>query len=324
MQKDKLIQLYTQRGYNKDTTRAAVSILERLECHALNNGDRVDSISTSTVQSFINSLIETDENTQDNLLAMARYFKVINNQPIYLYFTGLFGSIDVIPTICNRIKDKGYSHKSKLINRETLPLGTELKSMPQFTNDFMNDLKDVLPEDQMIDALTGNNHRLAPESMAKEKAFYQQASSFDDYLHDRHQRKVEELTSFMNENEVWFEQVITQEVIDYVASNQEILSGVREGRYLYITKIPYDTKSFLSATSKEAKLYHACHCPFVRENLINPQFDIDPNWCYCSAGFAKFPFEVILDQPLQVELIDSPLKGDLQCRFKVTLPEGVM
>jgi len=42
-------------------------------------------------------------------------------------------------------------------------------------------------------------------------------------------------------------------------------------------------------------------------------------WCYCSGGFAKFPFEVIFDRELTVKVISSPLKGDNICRFAIDI-----
>lgn len=87
--------------------------------------------------------------------------------------------------------------------------------------------------------------------------------------------------------------------------------------------IPYDTKAWLDAKDPSEKLYFACHCPFVREGLKDGTLDVNKDWCYCSAGFAKYPFEVIFDRTLEVELLETPLKGDIQCRFRIKIPKGL-
>ena len=118
---------------------------------------------------------------------------------------------------------------------------------------------------------------------------------------------------------MWYECEITQAVIDYVKSDQEIGSAVREGNKLYSSKIPYDTVKFLEATNDAEKRYHACHCPFVRKAILDKNRIVPFQWCNCSAGFQKFSYEIIFDRELDITLLESPLKGDLRCRFVIDL-----
>ncbi len=104
-----------------------------------------------------------------------------------------------------------------------------------------------------------------------------------------------------------------------MASNQELLSGSLVGEKLYITKIPYEINSYLNEKDEKLRRYHACHCSFVRENILSGKVDIPKEWCYCSAGFAKYPFEIILNQELDVKLLKTPVDGDLICRFEIDL-----
>ena len=50
-------------------------------------------------------------------------------------------------------------------------------------------------------------------------------------------------------------------------------------------------------------------------------FSLNAVFCNCSGGFSKKPWEVIFGQTLQVDLLESALKGDYRCRFAVHLPE---
>ena len=142
----------------------------------------------------------------------------------------------------------------------------------------------------------------------------------DVYLKERHQRRVLELQKYCDEGKVWFEQIITQEVVEHVRTNQEVLSAVRKDDTLYVTKIPYETQQYLTETDPIKKRYYYCHCTLAREAILNDSQNIDPNWCYCSAGFAKFPFEVILGkEEMEVTVLESVLSGSDKCRFAIKL-----
>jgi len=167
--------------------------------------------------------------------------------------------------------------------------------------------------------LTGNNHGLSEDSQLSEKIEYENSNSLNEYLSSRHKRKVLELTKHYQESRIWFEQVITEEVIAHVKSNQEILSAKLENNCLYITKIPYDTLAYLTSLDKTTKRYHGCHCPFAREAILKNKTQVDQLFCYCSAGFAKFPFEVILGQKLPIKVLESIIGGSEICRFEINL-----
>jgi hypothetical protein len=47
-------------------------------------------------------------------------------------------------------------------------------------------------------------------------------------------------------------------------------------------------------------------------------------WCYCSGGFTKLFFDVLFEQDLEVELLESVLAGDASCKFAIRLPEGAL
>lgn len=323
MQKEKLIELYTKRDASKEQIDKAIKIITSLDEYCQKNDDKLDTIKLDSLKSFINTLIAANNNTAENLLALARYYHMIDNKAVYIYFTALFGSLGVIPQICQRILER-HPDLDVFKDYKEAPLGTDTKEMSTYTKAFMALLEAHFTEKEYTSLLAGNNHQIPREAMLPEKELYEKAPSLDVYLKERHDRQVATLTRHMEENKIWFEQIITQEVVDFVASDQEVLSAKRDGDYLYVTKIPFDAKAYLESTNKEDKLYHACHCPFVREGLKDGTLDVNQNWCYCSAGFAKYPFEVIFDETLEIEMLETPLAGDLRCRFKIKLPDKVI
>lgn len=267
-------------------------------------------------------LLKKEENSLKHLLALARYYYAINNKEIYIYFTKLLGGLGVIEKIKKRIvKYMDEETATKVFDGYLLPkVGTNPKQVPQYTKELIDRMKKIIPDEKLQVILAGNNHQIPVEAMETEKEYYKKSDSLESYLKERHERKIQELQECCDENKIWFEQIVSQEVVDYVASNQEILSAVLKENKLYVTKIPYETEDFLAANTDIEKRYHACHCPFVRES-IKMGLDIDPQWCYCSAGFAKFPFESILNRELDVKVIESPLSGSQICRFVIDLKE---
>ena len=321
MKKELFIEQLSKRGLNHDDIENSILSIESLESYLIEQDYPIDEPSESVLNQYMRKLIAENRNDLKEILALARYYYSIDNQTIYIYFTGILGGMGVIESIKKRLLDESGQEICDLVfdQLDLPPLGSPIEDIPVFTQNFMNQLKKHVDDGIYQKILAGNNHQLPKEAMFGEKEAYLLSKSFDDYLIERHQRKVAELERHMNEKKIWFEQQITQPVIDFVKSNPEILSGVRRGNKLYVTKIPYDTANFLKATSTEMQNYYVCHCPFVRKSLLNDVMNIPPEWCYCSAGFAKFPFEVILDRELDITLLETPLKGDRLCRFEIDL-----
>jgi len=96
-------------------------------------------------------------------------------------------------------------------------------------------------------------------------------------------------------------------------------ASVCEKGKLYTIKILYDIVGFLNAKNDKEKNYCACHCTFAREVILSKEENVPSDWCYCSAGFAKFPFEMILGKKLNVKVLSSALDGDGLCRFEIDL-----
>lgn len=284
-------------------------------------GKDVESTDVSDIRNYMNHLIEVNENKYNNVIHLARYFYYVDKKQEYIHMTKYFNSIGVLENIVDRIgRYESTEVMNDFMDKVTLPpFGTDSEKLPSYALDFLEKLHNQLSTSSCHKILAGNNHNIPKEPHLKEKERYEEMESLSAYLKDRHERKVEELTKHYQENKVWFEQIITKEALEYVASNQEILSGVIEEDTLYVTKIPYDIKQFLETEDDVMKRYYACHCSFVRENIKTNQLDMPKDWCYCSGGFAKYPFEILLGQELDVTLLETPLAGDYVCRFAIDL-----
>jgi predicted hydrocarbon binding protein len=102
------------------------------------------------------------------------------------------------------------------------------------------------------------------------------------------------------------------------------LAGIRDGDNIIATKIPKSgyLVDYMNETDPEARRQLYCHCPRIRDVLKSPE-TISTTYCYCGAGYYKGIWEEILQQPVEVELLESVLRGDPVCKVAIHLPPGV-
>jgi predicted hydrocarbon binding protein len=99
------------------------------------------------------------------------------------------------------------------------------------------------------------------------------------------------------------------------------LAGVRKGNTIIATKIPKSgyLVEYMRETDPQKKRQYYCHCPRIRDVLKSSE-TLSPTYCYCGAGFYKGLWEEILQEPVEVELLESVLKGDDVCKVAIRLP----
>lgn len=320
MKLDLFLDYYEKRKFNDDQLEAGIRALTRAEGMLMKQGTCLDKATLPQIRTLLDQWILDKTNDEEAILALARYFYVTDKTEIYLYFTKLTGCFGVIEAIKTRFDDvMAPYHANDFLVAKPVPLGSDPKAYPHFTHEFMIELEAFTTLEQTKTILCGNNHGLDKAAFKKEKAIYQASPSIEVYLTGLHQRRIAQLQAACDHKKPWFEQCITQETVDYVSQNQELLSAVHHEGVLTLTKIPYDPSNYLSQTDPLKKRYAACHCPFVREAILNGKPSVSKHWCQCSAGFEKFHFETILEKPLKVEVLQSVLQGDLVCRFAISL-----
>jgi len=184
----------------------------------------------------------------------------------------------------------------------------------------MERLEGELGEKICREILLSGPHAAPREEFLSEREKFQGSKGIDDFLDKRHAEYVEELEKHMKEKTLYFTQEIDENVLEYVRKTPTCQNGVREGDVIYVTKIPYMAQKYLQETNPKMKRYYYCHCPWVREGILSG-VEVSPNFCYCSAGFEKRPWDVIFDQPVEADVVQSVLGGDLICKFAIHIPK---
>lgn len=98
-------------------------------------------------------------------------------------------------------------------------------------------------------------------------------------------------------------------------------AGVKQGHTIVATKIPKSgyLVQYMQETDPEKKRQYYCHCPRIRD-VLKTSSTLSPTYCYCGAGFYKGIWEEILQQPVEVEVLETILKGDDVCKIAIYLP----
>jgi len=320
MDREGFRELLKTRKLSDEKIEASIAIAERFETYLNSSCDKPEA---DSAWEFCNILIDEGQNTYDNMLAIARYGRFIKSNAIYVAILELVDGAEAQPNLYKKVGELfGVSVRDEAF----AGVGVSALGVPPSQKPF-----DMFP---VIDRLIGTVGYEATEQLLSaclrdlpdeyfldEREKYIKSRDIDHYLVKKHRSFVRELQKCQRKGELFFAQEITDEVVSFVSENQEIESGLRDGNLIYITKIPYNAKQFLAETDPTMKRYYACHCPWAREAIKTDSIQMNPVFCYCSGGFSKKPWEVIFGQTLQVEVLESALRGDFRCRFVVHLPE---
>lgn len=323
MKEEEFVEFLRERKQPEEAIAPAVVYVKEFETYLAERGVNLESFTLADLKSYVSKLIDTDKNTMERLLALARYTYMAGLNEIFIYFTAILGGREVLPSIAERLESLAGEKVRQEVFRdiEAPPLGSPPEAFPPVTSRLVDRLIELGPE-TCHEALAFNHHGVPHTHFDKHRQWFKEAGDLDLFLKRVHQEAVAEITRYMNEGKVWYEQEITPEVVEMVRGNQEMLSAVREGEYLYMTKIPYSPKDWLKEADPGLKRYYACHCPLARAAIIAGEPQIPLDWCYCSGGFEKLLFDEVFGETTEVEVLESVLAGNDRCRFRVRIPEG--
>jgi len=323
---DGFVKRLQQRGLSREQVDFCLGAVREFEQHLEAEGESLDSVSVDRLKRYVSLLMAEGKNSMDRLVAIARYCNFTKKKDLFIYLASLVGAADVLPGIGERLATIAGEDVRKRVFKgiKMPPLGSPQEDYPPLTQKIMERMEAELPIETCREILTWNYHKVPVEDFKEMKERFEKAKSIDEFLADEHERFVEELAGYMKEERLWYEQEITPTVLEFIKNNQEVNVGVRHGDQIYMTKMPFAPKQYLTEKDPTMKRYYACHCQLARTAVRDGKPNISSIFCYCSAGYEKLRFDVIFGEAVEVELLESALKGDLRCRFSITIPKGKM
>jgi hypothetical protein len=257
------------------------------------------------------------------IVSIVRYMSFAGEKDLLAYILTLVGTGGVLESIRRSAAESAGEEAAKKIfeNIVPLPTGTPYEHYPPLVERLMSQLMCQVNEETAGQIMAGNHHGIPDESKWPERErFVAMGRDIDAYLKDYHARKGDELEMCRREDRLWYETVITSEVVAFVRDNPEVLGGVRKGKEIFVTKFPFDASAYLKETDPLLKRFYACHCGFVRSSIVEASASVPVLWCMCSGGFNKHLFDVIFEKQTKVRVLESVLKGDSRCHFAITIP----
>ena len=303
----------------------AIQMVERFEEFIRMSKKTLETATAAEVSMFSKILIEEKLNTYDNYVALSRYGYFLGNMDLYLAVLELLDGAEVMDVLRERLGEAvGEAKRDEVFEGIEAPLGMPSTEKPKVTRAVLNRMKKLVDPEDCRKALVGTAHGIPKEWYKQEREKFLAAKDIDEYIVKKRENAIAELEKHRDEGTLFYNQEITDEVVEFVKSRPDMLSGMRDGDRIVHTKIPYLTKEYLAETDERKKRYYACHCAWARETIMDDEIDIPSTFCYCSGGFTKQPWEVALDQSLEVKMVKSVLKGDVECTFTIPLPKEVV
>jgi len=314
------------RGLSPKVVDFSVGAFEEFEDYLEKRGKSLESLNVNDLKRYVSLLIKERRNSQERLVAIASCLAFLRKNDEFIYLLGTYGAYNVLPDIGDRLAIiAGEKARRRVYEKFGLPaLGSPQDMFPPLTARIMKRMEAELSPEMCRQILTWNYHGIPAEAFEEAKKRFEKASSVDEYLKGERKILVNVMEDCVKQGGVWYEQQITPSVVDFVKANQEITTGIRNGEWIYVTKIPYAPVQFLAEKDSVKKRYYACHCQLARTAIRDGKPRISPNFCYCSAGFVKVKFDAIFGEPVEVKLLESALKGDMRCRFAIKIPKGKM
>jgi len=285
----------------------------------------LDSVNPNKLVEYTEYLVSTNKDSVlDFLRAILSYANYSKKYDFITETIDIVESYNAMDTLFSRIAEiHGEQLRNEIFRDLNIPpLGVHPEKKPNFTRNIMERLEDKLGNENTIALLSPCLHGRPPDDIEGDKKKLAELG-IDEFLQKKHQALIKRLEKHKNEGTLEFAQLVDDEVIEFVRNNQ-MLVGIRKENIIYVSKIPYQTKKFLTEKDEKMKKFYLCYCPWIRGALKEgTENDILKNFCHCSAGWYKLYWDQIFEQSVSVEPIKTGLYGDLECTFAIQLPTNI-
>jgi hypothetical protein len=311
-----------ERKIDKDTIEASVNLIREFDDFLKKK--KTETPSVEDFYEYSAHLISGGENTPENYVALLRYGLFTHNNSLYVAAMEVFDGSEVMENLSKRLCEEfGEDFRNEIFGNLPLPpLGLHPLEKPEYTKKLIPRLEDNLG-DRCAEFLNLGLRDRYEEWRKPDRERFLESKNIDEFLRNKRERYIKALEEHHKNGSLYFTQEITTEVLEFIRNDPLIEVGVREGDTILVKKIPHMAKEYLAEPDNQKKGYYYCHCPWVKEALLEKEQPISPVFCNCSAGYYRAYWEIVFDQPVEVEVVESILHGDTVCTFKVHIPKDI-
>lgn len=218
----------------------------------------------------------------------------------------------------------GQAFWNELVKNMDLPdMDSEHRCQCQNMVLFMNRFEKMTDKETLKKILCRVRHGLHPAQCTEAHERFVETGDLDEYLRICDEEGVKEFARLNREKKDFYGQEITDEVLEFIKQNPNMLTAKRTGNKLYTMAFPNNLKGYISATDEKMKRYHACHCPFAKESILSENV-VSSALCNCSLGHVMNCYEEFMGRELKGKVIRSVLNGDLTCEYEIEIPDDIM
>lgn len=323
MDREGFLKYLKGKGLDDDAASRQMCIADHLDTMlSSRNGPPGTGCGRRAALSLIDSLLESGEDSFENMLAILRYGFFTKNDEVYQTAFMYLDGVEALDGMYGKLEEVAGPEERDRIFGMIGPIspGTSFKDKASATRTVVAEVKASLTDEQRDRLYDSSFRHLEDSHYIPDRDLFERLGDVDAYIEEKKKEFIRTLEEHMAEGRPFFGQEITPQVIAYVKSDPEIAFGRREGSELFVTKIPFRTKEWLAEEDPRRRRYLYCHCPWARESILSEEGPVDSEFCRCSAGFHKKSWEVIFGRKLGCEVLESVLAGDARCRFRISLP----
>jgi len=286
----------------------------------------VETVAAGDVPAFAAHLVERELNVRNRFVGIYHYASMIKNYSLQVGILELLDGFEIVGNLHKQIGEQlGADVQAAVFEGVELPvLGTTPLEWTRVNAVVFPRLQAISDPESVKRILRSGLRNLSDKHYLPMKERYEGFADIDAFLEDRGARHLDNLIKQRDTGTPYFNQLINDDVIEFIRATPEIGRGVRQDNSIIEVKIPHQSIEYLATDDITMKQYHVCHCPLVKESILRDDLTISPDFCDFCPSFNAKPWEVIFGQKLDYEVLESALRGGSWCKFAIHLPEGVV
>lgn len=316
-----------EKGIAETDREDLITELTKFQIYLKNEEIQLNTIPKGKIQEYTEKLVREEKTVLNIIKVLFSLATFLQKHDYTIELIDIIESYNAMDNLYLRLAElHGEDIRDRIFeNIKIPPIGSNPDMKPEITKKVIKRLEDEVGVEKTIDILSPCLHGRPLEPIKKDREDFLNINNIDEFLKIKKAEFFKRLEKHKEEGTPEYAQYIDEEVLNYVKNNPTMTPGVRQGDKIIVTKIPYKMRDFLDAEDERMKRYYSCYCAWVRGAIKRgEEREISANFCNCSAGFFKQYWDIIFDQSVKVEPIETPLTGVLECKFAVHIPKELL